>query len=141
MIRLVLKMRDYFSSVPYFCAKFYHGSKKKFKRFILDTILYFCCSFSTCHCNALALVNADTAFCYYFLCVGDGHYLRTSNFHYKEMPALLPVFLLRPKVFFAKNKDCFFRTSLLLTKNLHFNITEITDKTLGFLLPLFQFNR
>ena len=66
-----------------FAKNFYHGSKKKFKRLILDIILYFCCGFSICHCNALALVNADTAFCYYFLCVGDGYYLTPTGLCWK----------------------------------------------------------
>lgn len=63
---------------PIFAQNFYHGSKKKIKRYLLDIIFYFGGGFSIGHCHTLALVNVDFAFCNHLLCTGNGYYLNHS---------------------------------------------------------------
>ena len=66
---------DYLILCPIFAQNFYHGSEKKFKRIILDFILYFSYCSCCCHCHSLALVNPHPSICYYFLCTGHGYHL------------------------------------------------------------------
>lgn len=61
--------------LPYFCQKFFNGSKKKIQRIILVFVSFINSGIITRHYWALGIFNPDHSFCDYFFRTGDGYYL------------------------------------------------------------------
>jgi len=55
-----------------------HGSQKETPEFVLAYILCINLSLDSCHLVALALAYAHYSVCSYFLCAGDGHYVKAA---------------------------------------------------------------
>ena len=73
---------------PYFCRKYIkYGRTKEKYRFILVVISCFYSGIDICYLHPLALVDADSSFCNYFLCESNGYYVILLSASYKILPA------------------------------------------------------
>jgi hypothetical protein len=115
-----------YALLPYFCAKFFHGSKKKPPRLILVIILYFYCCSDSGHCYPLALAYPAFTLCYYLLCAGYGYNVTSAPVPGKTKKTFLDIVRFLKSV--TLRKHCFMESGL--KQKLHLLIDNCNDEYL-----------